>query len=108
MRKLYRSAFEIFTSFSKKSRISILSHSQRIAFENLTDTFRENEIIPQRFESWSLSLIKSPYRSTPDKVETKDEKPARRQEKNEDRGSGDDNDSDDDRRLVITIRVRAR
>ncbi|KYQ54814.1 hypothetical protein ALC60_06153 [Trachymyrmex zeteki] len=48
------------------------------------------------------------HRSAPDKVETKDEKPTGRQEKNEDRGSGDDNDSDDDRRLVITIRVRAR
>ncbi|KYN29502.1 hypothetical protein ALC57_01052 [Trachymyrmex cornetzi] len=48
------------------------------------------------------------HRSAPDRVETKDEKPAGRQEKNEDRGSGDDNDSDDDRRLVITIRVRAR
>ncbi|EGI70498.1 hypothetical protein G5I_00698 [Acromyrmex echinatior] len=48
------------------------------------------------------------HRSAPDEVETKDEKPARRQEKNEDRGSGDDNDSDDDRRLVITIRVRVR
>ncbi|KYN31019.1 hypothetical protein ALC56_14831 [Trachymyrmex septentrionalis] len=48
------------------------------------------------------------HRSAPDRVETKDEKPAERQEKNEDRGSGDDNDSDDDRRLVITIRVHVR